>query len=65
MAPLPKRKHSTARQGRRRKLMKAIRPNSSLCSSCGKTVLSHRVCGNCGFYRGKQYFTPKVKKKKE
>lgn len=24
------------------------------CSNCGAATLSHRVCGDCGFYSGKQ-----------
>ena len=24
------------------------------CTKCGKLVLPHTVCANCGFYRGKE-----------
>ncbi|MBI5123754.1 50S ribosomal protein L32 [Candidatus Roizmanbacteria bacterium] len=47
MAPLPKRKHSTQRKGKR--LSERVRFFSKLvkCGSCGKTKLSHRVCKYC------------------
>ncbi len=24
------------------------------CSQCGQPILPHRVCGNCGYYKGKE-----------
>ena len=35
------------------------------CSNCGKAKLSHRVCPNCGFYKGRQVVTPKAEKTEE
>ena len=29
-------------------------PSLTLCSKCGKPVLSHTVCDNCGYYNGKE-----------
>ncbi|MGH7870985.1 MAG: 50S ribosomal protein L32, partial [Candidatus Binatia bacterium] len=29
------------------------RPQWSTCSNCGETVLPHRACSHCGFYRGR------------
>lgn len=48
MTPLPKRKHSTQRKGKR--MAKQVKKLSNLviCSSCNKTKLPHRVCKYCG-----------------
>lgn len=33
----------------------ALRPlNLIACSKCGMRILPHRVCWNCGYYKGKQ-----------
>lgn len=51
MAPLPKRRHSTRRQGKREKANLAIRiikPN--ICQKCGHPKQPHRLCGKCGNY---------------
>lgn len=50
MAPLPKRKHSTARSGRRKKQRKLEKSLSALviCKECGKKKLPHRRCKYCG-----------------
>jgi len=52
--PHPKRKISTTRRDKRRTHDKAPVPQISLCSNCGTPVLYHRVCSDCGYYRGKQ-----------
>jgi len=52
--PNPKRKHSKARSRSRRTHYKATAPTISTCSNCGTPTLLHRVCGECGYYRGKQ-----------
>ncbi|OGK12992.1 50S ribosomal protein L32 [Candidatus Roizmanbacteria bacterium RIFCSPLOWO2_01_FULL_38_12] len=50
MAPLPKRKHSTARKGKRilQRKAESILPQLVICKSCGKKKLPHRVCKYCG-----------------
>ena len=50
----PKRKTSKQRRDKRRTHYKAVAPTTSNCSNCAAPVLYHRVCGECGFYRGKQ-----------
>jgi large subunit ribosomal protein L32 len=52
--PNPKSKHSKSRSAKRRTHYKATAPTISTCSNCGAPVLYHRVCGECGHYRGKQ-----------
>ncbi|MBU0489297.1 MAG: 50S ribosomal protein L32 [Bacteroidetes bacterium] len=49
----PKRKISKTRRDKRRTHDKAIVPTTAVCSNCGATTLYHRVCGECGFYKGK------------
>ncbi len=49
----PKRKTSKARKGKRRTHYKSEVPTYAVCSHCGEAHLWHRVCPNCGHYRGK------------
>jgi large subunit ribosomal protein L32 len=51
--PNPKHKHSKTRRDKRRTHYKATAPTVGSCSNCGSSVLYHRVCPECGFYRGK------------
>ncbi|MDZ4838496.1 MAG: 50S ribosomal protein L32 [Bacteroidota bacterium] len=51
--PNPKHKHSKSRTRTRRAHDKAIMPSLMLCTNCGSPVLYHRMCTNCGHYRGK------------
>ncbi|MDG1476332.1 MAG: 50S ribosomal protein L32 [Vicingaceae bacterium] len=50
----PKRRTSNQRRDKRRTHYKAVAPTLSSCSNCNAPTLYHRVCGECGFYRGKQ-----------
>jgi len=51
--PHPKRKLSRSRRDSRRGHDKATASTLSTCSNCGTPILYHRVCGSCGYYRGK------------
>jgi len=51
--PHPKRKISTTRRDKRRTHYKAKVSTFMACSNCGTTVLYHRVCPECGYYKGK------------
>jgi large subunit ribosomal protein L32 len=51
--PHPKRKISKSRRDKRRTHDKAAVPTLGVCSNCGAPTLQHRVCGECGYYRGK------------
>ena len=44
----------------RRGHIKAEVAQTSACENCGAPRRSHRVCGNCGFYRGRQVLTIKA-----
>ncbi|MDH7476544.1 MAG: 50S ribosomal protein L32 [Microgenomates group bacterium] len=47
MAPLPKRKHSTRRKGKRITAKLISLPKLVTCKNCGKQKLPHRVCRYC------------------
>jgi large subunit ribosomal protein L32 len=51
--PHPKRKISKSRRDKRRTHDKAVASTLTTCSNCGAPVLYHRVCNECGYYRGK------------
>ncbi len=61
----PKRRHSNTRSRLRRAHDFLKSPSLSKCKNCNKPVLPHRVCSACGFYRGKQVITVKVKAPKK
>ncbi|HBL51613.1 MAG TPA: 50S ribosomal protein L32 [Candidatus Blackburnbacteria bacterium] len=50
MTPLPKKKHTRARTGKRRGDHKVALPNLSVCPSCKKLKLQHMVCPHCGYH---------------
>lgn len=50
--PNPRNRHSSSRQAKRRTHYKAEVPALTTCSNCGATIAPHRVCPECGFYRG-------------
>ena len=68
---VPKQKRSKSRQGQRRANIFLKSPTLSTCPKCGKPVLSHTVCFNCGYYKGIEVIdvlkklTKKEKKEKE
>lgn len=50
---VPKRKTSKARRDKRRSAVwKLNTPAMSKCSNCGAIKAPHKVCKNCGFYKG-------------
>ena len=51
--PHPKRKHSKQRRDLRRSHDGLTAPTVTTCSNCGAPVQSHRVCPECGYYKGK------------
>jgi large subunit ribosomal protein L32 len=54
MGPLPKRKISKGRRDRRRAHDAIGTPNLVPCANCKAMKLPHRVCPQCGTYRGRQ-----------
>ena len=52
---VPKRKVSKARRDKRRSsVWKLTAPTLAKCTQCGEYKLPHQVCGNCGYYKGKE-----------
>ena len=51
---LPKRKTSQSKRNQRRAHDALAIPQTATCSNCGDSVLPHRICSGCGYYRGKQ-----------
>ena len=58
--PNPKRRHSKQRRNKRRTHDTAMVRTLSACSNCGTAVMYHRVCPECGFYKGKLSIEKKV-----
>ncbi|HAA73534.1 TPA: 50S ribosomal protein L32 [Candidatus Latescibacteria bacterium] len=50
----PKRRSSNSRTGKRRTHWKLKAVNTTACTNCGSTRIPHRVCGNCGYYNGRE-----------
>jgi len=63
MAPLPKRRWSTRRQGKKRATHKVENPSISYCPNCHEPIFSHSACPRCGFYKGRQVIKIKEPKK--
>lgn len=53
----PKKRHSRARQGKRRASISLVRPQTVICKNCGNTQISHSVCAICGYYKGTAVMT--------
>jgi large subunit ribosomal protein L32 len=49
---VPKRRTSKSKKRKRRTHYKAAVPTLSPCPKCGEARVPHRVCPNCGYYRG-------------
>lgn len=68
---VPKQRHTKSRRNRRRMHIFAKTPTLIKCPKCGKFVLPHTICWNCGFYKGKEVIDvlkkleKKERKKKE
>lgn len=51
---VPKKRVSKQRKRKRRTHYKAEMPNLTPCPTCGAMKRPHRVCPECGTYRGEQ-----------
>ncbi len=61
----PKRKQSHSRTRKRRTHDKISVPQLVVCSECKRLRPSHMVCPFCGYYKGREIVTIKIKKKKK
>ncbi len=50
---VPKKRTGKAAQASRRANWKGSVPETTICTNCGATVLTHTVCMECGTYKGK------------
>ncbi len=68
---VPKQRHTKSRRNKRRMHLFLKKPSLTKCVKCGKPTLPHRVCLNCGYYKGKEVIdvlkrlTKKEKKQRE
>ena len=51
---LPKRRISRTRGRKRRSHQGLKAPGQTRCPHCNATQMPHRVCPNCGHYRGRE-----------
>ena len=54
----PKRRHSKARKNKRRAHDALPQTSLSVCPNCHERKLPHRVCPQCGYYRGREVVQP-------
>ena len=68
---VPKQRHTKSRRNKRRLHIFVKAPVLTRCPKCGKPVLPHTICQNCGCYKGIEVIdvlkklTKKEKKKRE
>lgn len=51
---VPKQRKTKSRRDQRRMHIFLKQPALVVCPKCGKKVLPHTVCLNCGFYKGRE-----------
>lgn len=59
----PKKRHSRARQGKRRASIRLQIPGIVACPNCKEKVYPHTVCRKCGYYGSKQVIKVKEQAK--
>jgi len=62
---VPKRRTSKARKHSRQANWKLSMPALASCPQCHQPKLSHRICGNCGYYDGRLADASKAADKKK
>ncbi len=58
---VPKKRNSRSKVRKRRTHQKAETPAVSECAHCHEPKQPHHVCGECGYYSGREIVKPKVK----
>ncbi len=56
---VPKRRTSKTRKRKRRTHFKLNMPGMVVCDNCGEMKLAHRVCNECGHYKGREIIAEK------
>jgi large subunit ribosomal protein L32 len=62
---VPKRRRSKSKKRMRAANWKAYVPTLTTCNNCATLIKPHRVCSECGFYKGKQIIQVKFKAPKD
>ena len=68
---VPKKRLPKGRRNKRRMHLYLKAPVLTNCPKCGKPILAHTACSNCGYYKGAEIIdvlkklTKKERKKKE
>ena len=57
-------RHTRAHTANRRSHHHLDEPRLSICGNCGAPHLRHRVCGECGWYRGRMIVDAKAEAEK-
>jgi large subunit ribosomal protein L32 len=58
---LPKRRKSKSKSRMRRSHDALVTPNLVICKNCGNSIIPHRVCPGCGWYKDRVVIEPKIK----
>ncbi len=56
----PRKRTSQQKKHKRRTHYKATAPTLTICQNCKSAVVYHRVCPECGYYKGKPAIEKKV-----
>lgn len=51
---IPTQRHTKSRRNKRRMHIFLKQPILTRCPKCGKPVLPHTICPNCGYYKGRE-----------
>lgn len=54
---VPRQRKTKSERNQRRSHHSLTRVQLAKCKNCGVAVMPHQVCGNCGYYRGRQIRT--------
>jgi large subunit ribosomal protein L32 len=62
---VPRKKHTKSHRNNRRMNIFITPPSFSKCPKCGKIVLPHAICWNCGYYKGREVINVLAKLEKK
>ncbi len=62
---VPKRRTSKMRKRKRRTHFKLSVPGMVVCDNCGEMKLAHRVCKECGHYKGREIIKEPILEEEE
>ena len=51
---VPFRRTSKTKKRMRRTHLKKVAPNMTICPNCKESIMPHRMCTKCGYYKGKE-----------